>query len=491
MKINGKSNSCLTLLTIVSASVVLGAISVSVAGAQAAAVIVADSKANTLIAQRQELKDEISKFGEKNAGRASIAITKLLNLENPDDIIYLLGLMIKNPKSPMAEEIKKIILGHGKKKYLVTALKKAGQDQSTDVNIAAANLLIDMKEKLEGLKVMVALIKKGIVDKRVIGIMERVPTPDKLNGVKMADGKIIYNIEIQQSLQEIYKTGTFPQDLQVFTLLMLGAYYNNYDLRNEHEKMSEILAKADHEYLMNSLHLLKKAVAVYQFSPNVPWELVKQLTGSKDAAVAKLAREIDEWREKEEEKKWNKEAEGGPEIDPTFRDVRRYQYLSRFGDSEKNVKYIIGLINKEKDGKLREEMLETLMESKQEKIILPYLKKVALEDSSARVRAKAVQVLIKKGYEEESFELLPKEIDLQYFILKGRDGRNIFSEFKKTEIKNKVAKYLASVGDDEKNELLIRGLAIVNLAKYDLDLGKRVVLIISYFNDQKTTTQSA
>lgn len=486
MKINGNSHCCLTLLTIVSASVVLGAGSVSAAGSKAAELIVADSKANTLIAQRQELKDEISKFGEKNADQAAIAIKKLLNLENPDDIIYLLGLMIQNPKSPMAEEIKKAILAYGKKEYLVTALNKAGQDKSVEINIAAANLLIDMKEELEGLKVMASLIKKGVIDKRIIDIMDRVPERERLNGIKMEDSQMIYNIEVQQALENIGKADVFPQNVRVFSMLLNMGYYGAY-LDNEKAVILDVLNIDSSEYLLNAIRLLKKSIELQTEGSGVAKEILGVLSKSKDTEVAHTAEQIivkfDAEQKEETQRILRRERK-----QPSDRAFYALQYL-KADHTEADVRFLIDVLRTDPDAKVRMSIIQSIMHSKYIKTAVADLVYVAKNDPIINVRIGALHVLIVNGYENEAFELVGA------LIRNNHESNGVikwdpFRYFEQPGIKKKSELLLKELLETKNN--FIRGYAqLCLLLHYQGDFNQYANDIMALFKDPGLKEETA
>lgn len=430
------------------------------------ATAIADPQADTINAKRLELRDIISKSGAKDVGKTISAAKKLIELENPEDIVILINLMIQNPKTSLAEKTQKTILEHPNKAFLATALKQAGQDKSADMNIAAANLLIDMKEELEGLKVMVSLIKKGVITGQIIDIMDRVPSRDKLNGVTMADGKTIYNIEIQQALQEIYRTGTYPQEVRVFALLMRAAYYGCY-LENDKALIWQTLERANHQYLSNAMILLEKTLNISNEGVMVAENILRKLTVSKIADIAQRAVKDIEKYENGLKERARLTLLGKRDNELADRD-EKYSAIGYFSGpkaTREDIRFLIGQYYTNPDPDVRSSVVLGFSEkTNYEDVVLPFLRKIAQNDPWLGMRANAIAGFIDRGLEKEALDLLKPLVEKMAQTSQLVPAWRAFAEFKDAKIKEEAMKYLTELQNDKKstfNEKLYATVALL------------------------------
>lgn len=425
-----------------------------------------EALANTIEARRTELKEVISKTIAKEPKKAITAAYELLKIEMPDDIIYLIKVINENSKSQATKEIQDAVLKYPNDRFIISGLKKAGQDISTEVNIIAANLLIDKKDELAALKVMVALIKKGIIDHRVIDIMERVPNRQSLNGIKVAGGQIIYNDEIIQEFQNITRAEAFPADVRVFTLLLTAAYYSCY-LENDKEMIWRTLENASQEYLLDSITLLEKVLRSPGNEGVVAGELLRKLSVSKKTDVAKRAtKDIEEYEKELKEGArmtlLGKKDSELPQPEVKYQSVR---YFSGPKATRADTEFLLKELMKNPDGEMRSSIINTFGEkTNYEEIVLPVLRKIAQEDPSFGMRGAAINGLINRGLEIEALNLLKPLINKMTKSSEFNPEWRPFSDFKDASAREEAKKYLTSLRDAKKltfNERLYGSVALL------------------------------
>jgi hypothetical protein len=366
-----------------------------------------EAQSNTTEAKRLELRHAIDQSGPKGSRKTGEAITELIKIENPDDIIYLLGMMNKNKETPLEVQIKKAILAYPNNTFIAIALKKAGQDFDADINIIAANLLIDKGEKSQALMTMTALIKKGVLTRQIIDIIERVPNRKELVGKKSPTGEILYGMEIEQQLAFISGDATLPMDVRMFSTLITAAYYGCFFSK---ENILPTLQNAGYDYQLEAVKLLEKATAIGA-NAATPYLILKALQRSHFKEISQKATNICNRIENERKLTMRKIVTGETKTHLENRlEVIQY-YLDNFGDEDEEVEFLLGVLQKEKDSDVKRQVVSTIGSSKHFQMALKKIIQISEENVPAALRLNAIYALIRNKQEQSAFESLWKYIN--------------------------------------------------------------------------------
>jgi hypothetical protein len=447
-------------------------------GSAAGSAATAEAKGNSLVARRLELANAFAKAAEQEPVKALEFAKELLKLENEDAVIDLIKFMVTKPNASLVPQIKHEILAYPNARFVTRSLVKAGRDLNPDINIIAADLLIDEKEDFSGLEIMTLLIKRGYTTQQVADIFEYSKDQKAKNDIRYNLGVI----NINKSL---------PEDVRVFALLItISNFY--VDLLNEKKMIIQVLKNAKHDYVLIAEKLLDKSLDQYKYL-GIPFEILEELTKNKDTEIAEKARKIVGLKLSDEKQKWQKDIDGEGEMgadgeseisEMTYLYIR--DFLSQFGDVPENIAYLLKVLDETKNKAAKKRVLETLSQSNLNSQIAAGLIKCSEKERNIEIESGILKAIFKKGFKKEAFRFLPKVIRMLNESPKGDIDYNPLTLFGKSEATVEFRKYLEEIIAGSEWKPFVKALAVITLgANYGVDLSKNMAIFKSVLEDKE------
>lgn len=289
---------------------------------------------------RQFIKNALIKASQsKSREQNYLAAGMLIDLKEIKESLAIIIRLVKNGDVSdklidLAQKIQKLKSDPSSQAdFSKLSTASSEEEKIREFQYVLAHMLIDIDEPVEALMMMVELIKRGEVNQRVLGIIERVPEPSKLDGKQLSKDAILYNQDIQGELSKISNNKSVPNGMRIFVDLIGLAYYKGELQSRDVKEITSVLDTADEEYLMVAMKLLEIAMKAKKTGLNYPWEIIKELKQHKNEKISKLANDVDEKKSLVEKQRvrgiisGNKPEYKNPEDEIQNREQWLYDYL--------------------------------------------------------------------------------------------------------------------------------------------------------------------